>query len=401
MKKLSPDQQKNLENLIDWYTSKKRKSFITLGGYAGTGKTTLISHLAQKLHKNNKKLAVSFCSYTGKATRVLKNKLHEKYKQAKKNQESPIVTTKDSISTIHSLIYTPIVDSQDQIIGWDKKEKLNTDLIIIDEASMVDNKIWKDLLSYKIPIIAVGDHGQLPPIKGKFNLMENPNLKLEKIHRQAKGNPIIKYSILAREEGKVPVGTKSSPSGKVTKISQTDPYAQNEMENKIGDYTNDTMILCGYNNTRTRLNKFIREAQGFTTPEPQRNDRVICLRNNYEKNIFNGMLGTIREIREEDEKWYKALIEMDDEKNMYDGYISREQFNNPQSLNFTEQRSKTVHGDLFDFGYALTVHKAQGSQSPKVILFEQRFKNMDDEMWKKWLYTGITRAENELFIIGE
>jgi exodeoxyribonuclease-5 len=266
---------------------------------------------------------------------------------------------------------------------------------------MVDKKIWKDLLSYKIPIIAVGDHGQLPPIKGKFNLMEDPNLRLEKIHRQAKGNPIIEYSILARKEGKVPVGSKRSATGKVTKISQTDPYAQNEMESKIRDYTNDTMILCGYNNTRTRLNKFIREALGFTTPEPQRNDRVICLRNNYEKNIFNGMLGTIREIRVEDEKWYKTLIEMDDEDNKYDGYISREQFNNPQSLNFTEQRSQTVHGDLFDFGYALTVHKAQGSQSPKVILFEQRFKNMDDDMWKKWLYTGITRAENELFIIGK
>ena len=57
-------------------------------------------------------------------------------------------------------------------------------------------------------------------------------------------------------------------------------------------------------------------------------------------------------------------------------------------------------GDLFDFGYALTVHKAQGSQAKKVILFEERFKKMTDDEWKRWLYTAVTRAEEELYIFG-
>ena len=57
-------------------------------------------------------------------------------------------------------------------------------------------------------------------------------------------------------------------------------------------------------------------------------------------------------------------------------------------------------GDLFDFGYALTVHKAQGSQAKKVILFEERFNRTTDEQWKRWLYTAITRAEEELYIFG-
>jgi exodeoxyribonuclease-5 len=56
--------------------------------------------------------------------------------------------------------------------------------------------------------------------------------------------------------------------------------------------------------------------------------------------------------------------------------------------------------DLFDFGYALTVHKAQGSQAQKVVLFEERFSKMDDETWCRWLYTGVTRAGEELYIIG-
>jgi len=55
-------------------------------------------------------------------------------------------------------------------------------------------------------------------------------------------------------------------------------------------------------------------------------------------------------------------------------------------------------GDLFDFGYALTVHKAQGSQAKRVILFEERFPKMTDDEWKRWLYTAVTRAEEELYI---
>ena len=106
-------------------------------------------------------------------------------------------------------------------------------------------------------------------------------------------------------------------------------------------------------------------------------------------------------IDKNDEKTYHAIIEFDDEVENFSGLILAEQFNNPQSLNFTDKRNRTLGADLFDFGYALTVHKAQGSQAKKVLLFEERFPQMDDEVWKKWLYTAITRAEEELVIIGE
>jgi len=55
---------------------------------------------------------------------------------------------------------------------------------------------------------------------------------------------------------------------------------------------------------------------------------------------------------------------------------------------------------LFDWGYALTVHKAQGSEADQVVLFEERFSFYDDEMWNRWLYTAVTRAKNELYWIG-
>jgi len=306
----------------------------------------------------------------------------------------------DTVSTIHGLIYTPIVNEKEQITGWERKDSIKSDLIIIDEASMVDKEIWRDLLSYSIPIIAVGDHGQLPPIRGKFNLMENPDFRLEKIHRQAENNPIIKVSVAARKDGEIPFGQSKSKSGVVTKISKRDSEAQDEIAEQLSAYNKNTLVLCGFNRTRIRLNKFIREALGFESPQPEVNDRVICLRNNHESCIYNGMLGTILMIAKEDEEWYSSDIQMDGETGIFDGLISVEQFNNDSSLNFTKDRSRIMAGDLFDFGYALTVHKAQGSQAQKVILFEERFGKMDDEMWRRWLYTAVTRAEEELWIVG-
>jgi exodeoxyribonuclease-5 len=265
---------------------------------------------------------------------------------------------------------------------------------------MVDSNIWRHLLSYKVPIIAVGDHGQLPPITGNFNLIEKPLLKLQEIHRQAKLNPIIGLSIQAREHGLVRSGHYSDT---VKKFTREDFDMQETMNDMLSNFTNDTLILCGYNTTRRKLNGYIRNALGFESPQPMPGDRVICLRNNHKKNIFNGMLGTIIDIKKESENWYTADIKMDGEDEAdphYRGLISVKQFEADSALNFTNKRSEIMLGDLFDFGYALTVHKAQGSQAKKVILFEERFKKMTDDEWKRWLYTAVTRAEEELYIFG-
>ncbi len=384
--KLSTDQEYALNTLLKWF-KKEDKRFITLGGYAGTGKTTLISFFTKNILSDNKKLKIAFCSYTGKAVQNLKNKL----------QENELLKWKDTISTIHGLIYEPIESSHGEIIGWLKKEDVEFDLIIVDEASMLDEQIWADLLSYNIPIIAVGDHGQLPPIKGKFNLMQKPQLILEKIHRQAESNPIIRISEKVRKTGNIESGEYS---GKVAKYLLNDSYTGSISNDLLEGYTEDTLILCGYNNTRTKLNQFIRTNMGFESQYPEPGDRVICLRNNHKKAIYNGMLGTIQRITTHDKDWYDVEILMDDLAKPYIGLIYGPQFGASTGINFTKDRKLALKGDLFDFGYALTVHKAQGSQAKRVILFEERFKQMDDEMWRRWLYTGITRAEEELYVFG-
>jgi exodeoxyribonuclease-5 len=388
MLEMSHDQEKAITSLLHWYkTEPKPKQFITLGGYAGTGKTTLIAILRNELAKIDNKLKVGFASYTGKASRVLKTKL----------QDAEAIAKQDTIGTIHSLIYSPVVNDTEEIIGWKPKDELDRQLIIIDEGSMVDSIIWTHLLSYKIPIIVVGDHGQLPPIRGSFNLMQNPELKLEEIHRQARNNPIIGLSIQAREHGMVKPGDYGSGVKKYTAGDYEFQEAQNDL---LSNFTADTLILCGYNNTRVKLNSYIRNNLGFFGPHPSGGDRVICLRNNHKKQIFNGMLGTVVTISKYDNNWYSAEIAMDGDDFHYSGLIAADQFDSKEALNFTDQRSKIMAGDLFDFGYALTVHKAQGSQAKRVILFEERFSKMDGDQWRRWLYTAVTRAEEELYIFG-
>jgi len=116
--------------------------------------------------------------------------------------------------------------------------------------------------------------------------------------------------------------------------------------------------------------------------------------------IFNGMTGTIHSLElhtvEKGADYYKSAIALDGEPRLFNGAIAASQFGEK-----TSSYSKDEKGlDRFDFGYAITVHKAQGSQAETVILFEERSSYMDDETWKRWLYTGITRATDRLFIVA-
>ncbi|PIR43613.1 hypothetical protein COV24_01830 [candidate division WWE3 bacterium CG10_big_fil_rev_8_21_14_0_10_32_10] len=384
---LSKDQERILQILMRWYNKKFPTPFLTVGGYAGTGKTTLISIFSNEIHRIDKKIKIAFVSYTGKAARVLQNKLNE----------AKAVFKTDRVSTIHSLIYSPIESKNGIIIGWKLKDDVPFNLIVVDEASMVDEKIWKDLLSYKIPILAFGDIGQLPPIGSTFNLMASPHLRLDQIHRQAENNPIIDLSIRARTNGFIPYGTFGT---NIKKLKKGDYDVFDLLDDIFTDTSKNTLILCGYNNTRVKLNNYIRGKLGFESELPQRGDKVICLRNNHEKEIFNGMRGIIEKINSHDENWYNTSIQIEDSYGLYEGKIYKKQFNNLEPINFTKNRMLAMGGDLFDFGYALTVHKAQGSQAERVVLFEERFSRMDDNDWKRWLYTAVTRAEKELIIIG-
>lgn len=386
--KLSPTQTQVLDDIMAWYKSAGSGSYLTLGGFAGTGKTTLIGYLRQLLYKQSPKLTVAFCSFTGKATRVLETKL----------REAKAVYKGDSISTIHSLIYMAVTDDDGDIVGWSRKAKdeFKYDLIIVDEASMVNSDIWSDLTTYGVPILAVGDHGQLPPIGGAFNLMEQPQLRLEEIYRQQEGNPIIRLSAMARNTGTIPHGMYGRT---VRKLRRTDPDTQEFLGDLFMGMNEETLVLTGYNHTRVKINQAIRNILEFDSPRPRIGDRIICLRNNHKHKIYNGMLGTLVSINLEKDnsgEFYEVEVEFDGSSGVFKGQASVDQFGEQSTIK-TERRKGI---DLFDFGYAITVHKAQGSQADTVVVFEERFSKMDDETWRRWLYTAVTRAKENLYIIG-
>lgn len=385
---LSTDQQTVLDQVMAWIDAPVG-DYLTIGGYAGTGKTTLTAFIRQEIFNKSPLLKIAFCSYTGKAARNLEEKL----------KENKAIFSGDSVSTIHSLIYTAITNKQGNITGWKRRDYIDADLIIVDEASMVDPFILNDLLSYEVPIVAVGDHGQLPPIGTNYSLMQSPHLTLTQIHRQEEDSPIIDVSILARTSGEIPV--QKFGTG-VIKISRNDPDSREILNEALESFNEETLIICGYNATRLRLNKELRARKDRFGDVPEAGDRVVALKNNHYSGIHNGAVGTITKILEEDKtgNWLLVKIDIDGQDKPYQGYIYKPQFNQKETIIGNLKDPDGHQGDLFDFGYALTVHKAQGSQADSVILFEERFPKSSDEEWRRWLYTAVTRAKQNLLIVG-
>ena len=379
------------------------KEYVTIGGYAGTGKTYVITEIAKTIKQKWKHYDTAFVTYTGKASSILRQRLYEQ----------GIYDGSDYIGTIHSLIYKPKtvynkILHRHVVVGWRLKDDITSDFILIDEASMVSKSIWEDLLSFNKPIIAVGDHGQLPPVGDNFKLLSKPDYELKTVHRQAEHSPIIALSKFIRENGYIP---KVVISKKVFKLEWGHPDC-NRLWDSI-DFDESVVALCGFNYSRVNLNKMIRKRINFNKPDPYPGERIICLKNNRETKIMNGQLGTILWLMPYDKNTYRITIQFDGTAEPYEGIVHDCCFNKAQYEFATDKKDPDTkellkhisrdgfHSlDYFDFGYSTSVHKSQGSEWSKVVLFEQRSQYWDDEYYQRWLYTAVTRAIDKLFIIS-
>lgn len=379
---LSPDQEAVAGAIVEFPYSGKR--LLRFGGIAGTGKTTTLAEAIKRLRAKHGNIRIAACAYTGRAASIIKRKF----------SDAGVLGSEDTdyCGTIHGLIYKVEVDEFGMIIDWHLVDKFPYDLVVIDEASMVDDILWRDLNSFGKPILAVGDHGQLPPVTGRLNLMEKPDLRLEKIHRQAEGNPIIRLAMMARTDGFIPYGDYGPHVRKIK---------GGQFQDVIGSFpeARDTMFLCGYNATRVHGNDIMRKLTGAQTTKPMPGEKVICLRNMASKNIFNGMIGFIETIKDASKYAYKARIKMEGGV-IYNGLISKEQFGQQTTLKVVAGATEDNPIALYDFGYFLTVHKSQGSECDRVVVFEQRNSHQTDDDWRRWLYTAVTRAKIDLTIIG-
>jgi ATP-dependent exoDNAse (exonuclease V) alpha subunit len=195
----------------------------------------------------------------------------------------------------------------------------------------------------------------------------------------------------------------------------------------MGNFENSFCVV-GFNDTRIKMNKKFRT--WLKRPEhPIINDRIICLRNN--KNsvdlpIYNGMIGTITEKFSHD-KCYDISCRFDGENNLYTGYISKLNFNAEKSpgpefiykndiIKWKKQRSvgdfysvnnnivrkkEKIFLDNFDYAYAITCHKSQGSEMENVMVIEQKCSYWSNgDMWRRWLYTAVTRSRKNLLIVS-
>lgn len=372
----SPQQEGALTAVQQWLHSDEQT--FRLFGYAGTGKTTLARHLN----------ADFYAAYTGKAAHVLRQK-----------------GCRDA-STIHSLIYCPKEKSHERLMAMQTKrldpdltpqqcadldrliaeEKtnlhkpaftLNLDsplrsagLLVIDECSMVDARMGRDLLSFGCKILVLGDPAQLPPVMGGgFFTAQKPDVLLSEIHRQARGNPILDLATRIRE------GQRWQEHELIQSAATAEEAVAAEQ------------IICGRNATRHRINRRIRTLLGHTDRLPVPGDRLVCLKNNHEFGLLNGALYEVAEVLD---RGHCLQLELDTGLMVA---AHREPF-----LGEEVDPQFERNFEKFDFGYALTCHKSQGSQWDSVLVFDESecFRGSA----RRWLYTAVTRAAHSLKVVS-
>lgn len=371
----SPQQDEALKAVAKWLREGQTPIF-RLFGFAGTGKTTLAKHFAEDVDGD-----VLFAAFTGKAAQVLRSR------------------GASNANTIHSLIYRPRGEEEVEDVTTGKTSiapmfSINRQspvakaaLIVIDECSMVDEELGRDLLSFGTPVLVLGDPGQLPPITGGGYFTEQePDILLTEIHRQARDNPIIDLAMQVRQGNELMYGDYGT-----TKI-----ISKNEVTQDL--VLEADQVLVGTNKTRKRYNQRLRVLKGFDQPYPQSGDKLVCLRNDPAKGLLNGSLWQAMTASKETTKpGINVLIRPEDD-DMQRGSAKVRLLKAAFEDSTTEIPWATKKRfDDFDFGYALTVHKAQGSQWNNVVLFDESWAFRETS--ERWLYTAITRAVETLTIV--
>ena len=397
---LTDKQNKGLNIAIQRYRNKEK--YTTIAGYAGTGKTTLIRFIVDALlNEGIKERDIVFCAYTGKATLVLQQKGN------------------DNATTLHKLLYES-KPRPDGTFFRIPKQELNYRVIIVDECSMAPKNMIELLLSHSgIYVIFSGDNAQLPPIdKDTDNhLLDNPHIFLDEIQRQAAESDIIQLSLAIRE-------------GKPLKSYKgTNAIIVNKKDFNTGMMTWADQILCATNKTRVSLNNQMRQLLN-RGDEPEDGDKLICLRNYDEfcsddgnvlvngttgfvkncynsfvtiprymlkgkdigkDNSFNTLEGTF--VGELGDDYGKLIMD-------YSEITTGERCMDPKTIYMLGRNKNNLHliPMEFTYGYAITTHKAQGSEWDKILVVEERFP-FDRDEHKRWLYTAVTRSADKVVVV--
>lgn len=404
----SPQQHEALVAVQKWMDTPEdvRPQIFRLFGYAGSGKTTLAIEISKMCDGDS-----LFASFTGKAALVMRKKGCR------------------GAQTLHSLIYKPRrknrgdEESDKDIPMWELNPEsalASADLLIIDECSMVGEELGADVLSFKKPILVLGDPAQLPPVGGAGYFTEaKPDVMLTEIHRQAADNPIVRIATMIRMGEFLGYGVhKGARDGLGVAIIKR-PQLKRSSELAADQ------VICGKNDTRVSINRRLRQAlheEKKLTIEPNPElahlpvigDRVICLKNKRDRGLLNGSMWTVDKLRDRSFGAKKkgrsqvSYLQVDslDQPGFQTCVDVPHAFwfwnNRENDLNLPEKMARS-HYDEFDYAYCVTCHKSQGSQWDKVVVFDESsvFGGRGDreDVPQRWLYTACTRAAEALVIV--
>lgn len=381
---LTNGQEKGLKVAVERY--KNKEPYTCIAGYAGTGKSTLVSHIIDALKIPPQD--VCYAAFTGKASLVLREKGCE------------------NSMTMHRLLYYS-KELPDGTFEHKPRPKLECPykLIVVDEVSMIPVDMWELLLSHNVHVIALGDPFQLPPIDGESEILTHPHVFLDEIVRQAQDSEIIRLTMDIRA-GKPLIKHKGN---EVTITSNTH---LNEVY-----YSGADQIIAAKNITRADINWKCRKIKfGPDIPSyPVEGEKVICLKNYWDimlsqgEPLINGMIGSLNNIYYDESILFSDLFD----KEMFADFITEE--DNVFCDLFMDYKlftdgKQTISSDnwqkykgvpkprLFDYGYCITCHKSQGSEWDKVLVFAEYMKGTD---FQRWLYTAATRSKKKLIIVSD
>ena len=386
---LTERQELGLKTAVERYKNKEK--YTVIAGYAGTGKSTLVKFIIAAIGCDETE--VVYTSFTGKATQVLLKKGN------------------NNVSTLHKLLYEwrPLPNG-----GYFKKPvgDIPYKVVVVDEVSMVPKSLIDALLSYDVYVLFCGDPFQLPQIEKTdvHDLLAHPHVFLDEIMRQAAESEIIRLSMDIRE-GKM-----------LSRFMGKEVMVLDENELTEGMLTWADQVICATNNTRIALNKKMKTLAG-TGEEPGEGDKVICLKNywdivsnNTHNPMVNGTIGYISNIYKSfikypnyiktDQVAYLGTTFSSDSDDIFDINIDEQMLITGQetldwAAKYKINKSSKYRGSApleFAYGYAITCHRAQGSEWDKVLVIEESFPFSKEEH-ARWLYTACTRASEKLVII--
>jgi exodeoxyribonuclease-5 len=407
--KFSPLQAKALNAIATWIADPHGKQTFYLAGPAGSGKSTITKYAVENVRGR-----VVYAAPTGRAALVMRHKgcvgartLHQLIYRPAGDPPSPEVIAKlrEEIKRLYALnepearLSAERLTEQLRRTEEDSKRKgprfslnLESDLKtaaigVIDECSMIDRFMGQDLESYGTKLLVIGDPNQLPPVYGAgYFTSREPDAYIDEIHRQALDSPILRLADLARRGQRLPMGI-IGPGVDVRRYG--DPSLE---ERAMGA----EIILVGRNRTRHASNTKIRRLLGRDdSPAPVPKDRVICRRNNHDLGLLNGSSWVVESCTPDLEKMTAEIVVASTEAN--------DRVECSSWLHLFMAREDELHGysrrdhNEFAYGWAITVHSAQGTQYKDALVFDESKQFGKDA--SKHLYTAITRAAETLTVV--